>query len=325
MRSGSSRWRYVSGRDQLFNDRVAAGRIVDGHGDLLADDVFLTPDGPRVLDCLEFDDDLRFGDVLADIAFLAMDLERLGEPELARRFLDGYRELSGETHPGSLEHHYVALRAHIRAKVACLRGDPDALEDAKVLHRMTLDHLRSARVTMVLVGGAPGTGKSTLAEGIAGRTGWAVLRSDEVRKDLAGMGHLDRPATTGVGTGIYGDLATHATYAGLLAHARVLVERGQSVVLDATWGDARHRSAAAALASETCTDLVALRCDAPPDECAERIRRRAAQGSDASDATVEVARALARVADPWPGAIVVDTGSLLDDAAWADVLALVRA
>ena len=75
--------RYVLGRRQLFADRVAAGRVRDGHGDLLADDVFLLEDGPRVLDCLEFDAGLRAGDVLADTAFLAMDLERLGRLDLA--------------------------------------------------------------------------------------------------------------------------------------------------------------------------------------------------------------------------------------------------
>ena len=314
----------TSGRDHLFRDRIAQDWIVDGHGDLLADDVFLTSDGPRVLDCLEFDDALRFGDVLADVAFLAMDLERLGAPTLAHRFLDCYRELSNETHPTSLEHHYVALRAHIRAKVACLRGNPSSVDEAKNLHCIALAHLRRAKVTIVLVGGAPGTGKSTLAEGIAARTGWAVLRSDEVRKDLAGMGHLDRSATAEVGTGIYEEFATHATYAGLLARARVLVERGQSVVLDATWGDARHRSAAAALATETRSDLVELRCDAPLDACAARIERRAAHGRDASDATIEVARTLTLAADPWPDADVIDTSTKLGEAGWADVMARLR-
>jgi len=62
--------------------------VRDGHGDLLAEDIFLLDDGLRVLDCIEFNDRLRHGDVLADVAFLAMDLERLGEPALAARFLD---------------------------------------------------------------------------------------------------------------------------------------------------------------------------------------------------------------------------------------------
>ncbi|MGZ4533494.1 MAG: hypothetical protein ACXVXP_14250, partial [Mycobacteriaceae bacterium] len=72
--------RYLAGRRSLFTARVDAGLICDGHGDLSADDVFCLPDGPRALDCLEFDDRLRWVDGLDDAAFLAMDLERLGKP-----------------------------------------------------------------------------------------------------------------------------------------------------------------------------------------------------------------------------------------------------
>ena len=118
--------RYLAGREALFDARLAAGRARDGHGDLLADDVFCLPDGPRVLDCLEFDDRLRFGDVLADVAFLAMDLERLGRADLAARFLDRYREAAADAWPPSLEHFYIAYRAHVRAKVAAMSGDDAA-------------------------------------------------------------------------------------------------------------------------------------------------------------------------------------------------------
>ena len=76
--------RYLDGRHDLFEQRVAAGRIRDGHGDLQADDIFLLDDGPRILDCIEFSDELRWGDVLNDVAFLAMDLERLGAPDACR-------------------------------------------------------------------------------------------------------------------------------------------------------------------------------------------------------------------------------------------------
>ncbi len=114
--------RYLEGRSTLLADRIARGRIVDGHGDLLADDIFCLDDGPRILDCLEFDDRLRWGDALLDVGFLAMDLERLGRPDLARKFLDWYREFSAETHPRSLEHHYIAYRALVRTKISCLRG-----------------------------------------------------------------------------------------------------------------------------------------------------------------------------------------------------------
>ncbi len=115
--------RYVQGRTPLFAARVAQGWMRDGHGDLLADDIFCLADGPRVLDCLDFSDELRYGDVLADVAFLAMDLERLGAPELAARFVRLYDEFSGERHPASLVDYYIAFRALIRAKVSALRVD----------------------------------------------------------------------------------------------------------------------------------------------------------------------------------------------------------
>ena len=91
--------RFLAGRAPLFADRCADGRIVDGHGDLIADDIFCLDDGPRALDCLEFDDKLRYLDGLDDVAFLAMDLERLGRPDLADDWLDDYVEFSGDPAP----------------------------------------------------------------------------------------------------------------------------------------------------------------------------------------------------------------------------------
>jgi aminoglycoside phosphotransferase family enzyme len=139
--------RYVAGRARLFEQRVAAGWICDGHGDLLVDDVFLLADGPRVLDCLDFSDELRYGDVLADVAFLAMDLEQLGAATLAERFVDLYCELSGEHHPPSLVDYYVAFRALIRAKVSALRheqGDETARTTALDLLELARNRLRRA-------------------------------------------------------------------------------------------------------------------------------------------------------------------------------------
>jgi hypothetical protein len=213
--------RYLDGRSRLFERRIAEGHIRDGHGDLLADDVFCLDDGPRILDCLEFDDRLRYGDVLLDVAFLAMDLECLGAPDLARRFLDWYTEFSGRPFPASLASHYVAYRAHVRAKVACLRHDQgveDAADEARCLLDLAHRHLEEAAVRLVLVGGLPGTGKSTLARGLADARGWAVLRSDEVRKELTGL-PAAVPASSAWGEGLYRPEMTAATYAELLRRA----------------------------------------------------------------------------------------------------------
>jgi aminoglycoside phosphotransferase family enzyme len=151
---------YLADRDALLRRRIADGHIVDGHGDLIAEDIFCLPDRPRILDCLEFDDRLRHGDVLADIGFLAMDLERLGAPDEAAALLDDYRTESGSDHPASLAHLYVAYRAVVSTKIACLRhrrtGDPADAEQARQLLAIADRHLALGRVRLVLVGGLPG-------------------------------------------------------------------------------------------------------------------------------------------------------------------------
>ncbi len=191
--------------------------------------------------------------------------------------------------------------------VACLRaaqGDDAAAGQASLLLGIARDHLERGQVALVLVGGLPGTGKSTLAAGLADRFGWSVMRSDEVRKDLAGIGHTER-ADAGFREGLYGPEATAATYGELLDRARRLLELGEPVVLDASWTDARYRAAAAELARETCSELVELECTAPTEVAAERLRSRGA--ADVSDATPAVAAAMASTADSWPSAQTIDT------------------
>jgi len=300
---------YLDGRDRLLEERIARRRIVDGHGDLLAGDIFCLDDGPRILDCLEFDEALRFGDVLLDVGFLAMDLDRLGRPDLARQFLDSYREFSAETHPRSLEHHYIAYRALVRAKVACLvavGGRPEAHAEASVLMNLCARHLYQGRVQVVMVGGPPGTGKTTLADQIGSRLDWTVLRSDEVRKEEAGLASLDR-ATAPFGQGIYSAASTEATYRELLRRTAIAVARGESVVLDATWSSASHRAEVRRVARAGHAELAELRCACPTALAAVRLTARLAGGSDASDADADVAARIQSRFDPWAESRLIDT------------------
>jgi uncharacterized protein len=303
--------RYLAGRGPLFERRIVEGRAVDGHGDLLADDIFLLGDGPRVLDCIEFYDRLRYGDTLADVAFLAMDLERLGRRDLADRFLDAYREHADDAWPVSLAHHHVAYRAQVRAKVGAIRagqGDQTAAPAARRLLGMARRHLETGAVRLVLIGGLPGTGKSTLATGLADALDATVIRSDEVRKELAGLAP-DQPAPAEFGEGLYRPETTAATYREMLRRADIALALGEGVVLDASWTAARRRAHASDVAARMSTDLIELQCSAPPDLAVRRIRRRRTAGGDASDATPEIAAKLAVVRDPWPSAAMVDTSS----------------
>ena len=309
--------RYLEGREPLLASRIAAGHVCDGHGDLQAEDIFCLDDGPRILDCIEFDDTLRYGDVISDVSCLAMDLERLGRFDAAAELLRNYQELAGDRFPESLVRHHSALHAYVRAKVACLRhaqGEQRVLREARHLHGLALKHLELGRVRLVLVGGLPGTGKSTVSAGLAATRGWVVLRSDEVRKELTGSmsrqsaGSTSKdPAAPAYRDGIYDAETTAATYRVLLERARDALCLGESVVLDASWSDSRWRKTAADVAARSSSDLVELRCDLDPHEADRRLTSRNEQGADVSDATPEVAALMAREFDPWPLAAVVDT------------------
>ncbi|MTD59607.1 AAA family ATPase [Amycolatopsis sp. RM579] len=303
---------FLAGREELFTHRIGAGRVVDGHGDLLADDIFCLDEGPQILDCLEFDDTLRWVDGLDDVAFLAMDLERLGAPELGEELLNEYARFSGDPAPPALRHHYLAYRAFVRVKVACLRhqqGDPAAAELARAYAEITVRHLRRGTVRLILVGGLPASGKSTLAGAIADHLGATVLRSDRVRKELAGF-PPEHSAPDEYERGLYTPAHTEQTYAELGRRAEKLLSYGETVVLDASWNSADRRADVIAVSARTHSPLAPLRCWAPETTTAARL---ASRGNDISDATPEVARRMALDVQPWPGAHTIFTAGTEED------------
>lgn len=297
---------YLEHSERLLDRRRREGYVRDGHGDLIADDIFMLDDGPRVLDCLAFDADYRVSDVLADIAFLVMDVERLAGPAAARRLMRWYCDFSGERHPPSLAHHYVAYRAHVRAKVAVLRhrqGDRSAAESAAAFHRQAADHLHRARPRIALIGGGPGTGKTTIANTLAEQLEWSVIDTDTLRKDLHGIDHDDHDVARH--PELYSAASTARTYERLIEQAAMLLAGGRSVILDATWSDAARRDQARSMAALHGAEVVEFECHVDPLVARRRIEARLADGTDASDATPLLVDAAER--DPWPEARRLDT------------------
>jgi uncharacterized protein len=232
-----------------------------------------------------------------------MDLERPGAGELAERFTGWYLEYSGDSAPVSLRHHYTAYRAFVRAKVSCLRcrqGDPAAGGEARQLAALALRHLHAGAVTLVLIGGLPGTAKSALA----GRLGFTVLNSDWIRKELAGI-PAGQKAPACYQAGIYGRSWTERTYQELLRRVAELLSHGESVSANnASWTATDHRAAAAAIADGTAADIIELHCTAPAQLAAQRMSSRTGSVSDASPAAAEK---MAQEQAPWPQAITIDT------------------
>lgn len=317
---------WLAGRAHLLEERVASGWVRQGHGDLRAEHVYCTADRVELIDCVAFDPSLRVSDVLSDVAFLAMDLERLAGRRASRRLMHVWGEFTGEHHPSALAHFYVAYRAHVRAKVAAIRasqGDDRSVLEAREYHDRCLQHLELASIRAVIVGGGPGTGKSTIANGVAQAIGGAWLRSDEIRKDLAGLGHNEH-AFAEPDEGIYTPEMNALTAKELRRQAQQLLQRGISVVLDSTWQHASDREAIRELVRDSGAELTELRCDLPRAVAKERIARRLASLYQPSDATPDLVDAIGDRFDAWPEAVPISTSTKVEVSVAAAVAATLR-
>jgi aminoglycoside phosphotransferase family enzyme/predicted kinase len=324
---------FAARHPDRFEARRLSGRAVDGHGDLHLQHLWFETDGsdPIFVDCIEFSSELRRIDVAAEVAFLAMDLRYRGAADRAARFLRRYARASDDFDLYSVVDYFLSYRAAVRAKVASLAaGDPDigsvqrerAAESARRHLELAAEALVPAsRGALVLVGGAVGSGKSTVAEALADRIGGVVIATDRVRKREAGLAPTDR-AAAGPQRGIYTPEWTERVYAGLLERARPVVASGRTAILDGTFGTRAHRrhARAAADALNVGVRFVETRC--PPALARERLARRAAAGADPSDAGPELhAQSLAgfETLEPEEG-IAVDVVDSADPA-WRDALA----
>ncbi len=303
---------FVSSRRALFERRIEEHRIVDGHGDLLAADIYCLPEGPALLDCLEFDDHLRHVDGIDDAAFLAMDLEFLGRKDLGAYFLDQYVRRADDQAPPALVHFYISYRAVVRAKVDCIRvlqGHAEVRDDARRHLCIALEHLRMGAVRLIIIGGGPGTGKSTLSRSLAADIGAQVISTDDTRRELQQGGRISGSAGT-LRAGLYTPENVDLVYDEVCRRAQRLLAGGQTVILDGTWRDPRHRRSAYAVAEDLSVPVIEFVCTTTLDDARARI---ATRGRTTSDATVEMAAPLAPDLDDWVSAHRVDTGRPLHE------------
>ena len=287
------RWRTLI---PVIERRRAEGRVRECHGDMHRGNIAMVDGEPLVFDALEFNPDLRWIDTASELAFLIMDLQEAGESGLAGRLLNRYLDLSGDYGAIEVLALYQVYRAMVRAKVLAIRlGQADLPAAEATAQRLNciryLDlataYTRRRRPRLVLTCGLSGSGKSRLANRLREALPIIHLRSDLERKRLFGLGP-EVQTRCEIGTGIYSPQATRQTYQRLLSLADSILGSGYDVIVDATFLRREWRSAFHDLARHRNAGCVTLAFLAPMAVLRERVARRAAAGSDASDATVPV-------------------------------------
>ncbi len=273
--------------------RAKAAR--DGHGDLRLEHIYYFPDKPEpqdlaVIDCVEFNPRYRCCDPLSDTAFLAMDLEAAGYKDQASLFTKEFLKMTGEA-TDHLVDFYVAYRHLVRGLVRGLQAqDPEespqnqlkAGEKSHLHFLLALAKLEPSakKPCLVLLGGLPGTGKSSLAKHLAEREGFIVLSSDAVRKELSGSSFDSKPGTA-YEKGIYKPEWTEKTYDNLLLRAGEALRRGERVLVDASFLKEEWREMFLDLAKEWRLPFLFFVCMIYHETADKRLSEARHFGSDA--------------------------------------------
>mgnify|MGYP001277064153 CR=1 FL=1 len=121
---------FIKDNRSLFLKRMNGGKVRDCHGDLHANHICFY-NGICIYDCIEFIDRLRYTDIAADIAFLAMDLDHYHRPDLSKYFIEAYVKQSGDKELLKLLNFYKCYRAYVRGKVGCFQYDDQYISAAE--------------------------------------------------------------------------------------------------------------------------------------------------------------------------------------------------
>ncbi len=298
--------REFASRRGAFATRKHLGFVRECHGDLHLGNIVMLDGRPVPFDCIEFNDNLRWIDVMNEAAFLAMDLEDRGRGDLRWRFLNRYLEATGDYAGLDVLPFYLVYRALVRAKVHLMRSRQPGLrrtEKAR-LARAFQDYLRLAgrlaapeRVALILAHGLSGCGKTTLTQPLIEALGAVRLRSDLERKRLHGVAPL-ASSGSGLQGGIYTAEATAATYRRLGELARDALRAGFSVVVDAAFLRRTERDAFRAIAEGLDAPFLILDFHAPQEVLRARVAERLARADDASEADLAVLEHQLAVREP---------------------------
>jgi hypothetical protein len=291
---------FFADEQELFNSRIQNNWIRECHGDLHLRNICLWHDKIQLFDRIEFNEPFRFVDVMYDIAFAVMDLEARGRKELGNAFLNTYIEQTGDWEGLQVLPLYLSRQAYVRAKVTSfLLDDPavdhdskeEALATAAQYYKLAWDYTRSQKGQLILMSGLSGSGKTTVARHLARRLGAIHIRSDAVRKHLAGI-----PLEQAGGAELYTSQMSQKTYDRLLELGIKLADRGFPVILDAKYDRRALRQDAIARANEHQLPVRIIHCTAPEAVLRDRLSSRT---NDISDATADLLTQQQAAAEPF--------------------------
>jgi predicted kinase len=284
----------------LMQERSESGFIRECHGDLHLGNIVVIDGQPVPFDCIEFNEEMRWIDVIDEVAFLVMDLEAHDVPELGYRLLNRYLQITGDFQGLALLDYYRVYRALVRAKVALLSRDHSSGDQAvhqafetRCLHYLSVARacLSKAVPLLMITHGLSGSGKSTIAARIAENLPAIQLRSDVERKRFALIDDRFKHA-------LYSEETTRITYRRLAEIADGLLKSGFSVIVDATFLKQIWRDQFRLLAEKLEVGFLILDFQAPPALLRERIAKRLIENKDPSDADLKVLESQIKNRDP---------------------------
>ncbi|WP_172657268.1 AAA family ATPase [Myxosarcina sp. GI1] len=282
---------FFSDRQELFQARIDAHKIKECHGDLHLKNICWWQNEIQLFDRIEFNEAFRFVDVMYDVAFTVMDLEIRDRRDLANVFLNTYLEYTGDWSGLTVLSLYLSRQAYVRAKTNSMLLDDEGVSEAdkQQAKQTAADYYRQAwKYTkrqsgkLILMSGVSGTGKSTAGKIIARKMNAIQIRSDVVRKHLAGIS-LDEPG----GDEIYTADMSQKTYNRLRELGIMLAKEGFTVILDAKYDRIALRQPVIEQAQAANIPLQIIHCIAPTEILRDRLSTRS---GDVSDATPDLLR-----------------------------------
>jgi uncharacterized protein len=288
--------KFYARHTDLFDSRLRERWIRDCHGDLHLEHIHLSPSALSIYDCIEFNDRFRYIDVANDIAFLAMDLDHQGRPDLSGDFARRMANALGDKGMPRLLNFYKCYRAYVRGKVESLRQKavevpgPEQKEGqarARSYFQLALRYAVCGSEPMVLiVAGRVGAGKSTLAASLGDELGWEIFSSDRTRKRMAGVPIYER-GTSARRRRLYSEAMTNKTYQELFRCLREPLTEGRSLIIDATFSRRAHRDRLREQLEDGGVPYCFVEAQASTELLKRRLKEREGRPDEVSDARFE--------------------------------------